>query len=117
MRKDTSTNFLNEVLLNGLCPLQQSIHIAKGRWTTAILYAIADGDNHFGTLKAKFLTISKKVLADRIMHLENNGLITKTTISEKPLKIEYNITKKGQELIEVLAPLNHWGKKWLEETT
>jgi DNA-binding HxlR family transcriptional regulator len=116
MRKDTSTNFLNEVLLNGLCPLQQSIHIATGRWTTAILFAISDGENHFGTLKAKFLTISKKVLAERIIHLESNGLMTKTTISEKPLNIEYNITKKGQELLEVLAPLNQWGEKWLSKT-
>lgn len=115
MRKETSTNFQNEVLLNGLCPLQQSIHIATGRWTTALLFSIADGKNHFGTLKTEYVTISKKVLAERINHLETNGLITRHIITEKPLNIEYKITEKGQELIEVLAPLNHWGKKWLTQ--
>jgi DNA-binding HxlR family transcriptional regulator len=114
MRKNTSTNFINEEFLNGLCPLQQSIHLVTGRWTTAILFGISTGKNHFGTLKSEFPIISKKMLADRVLHLETFGLITKKTISEKPLNIEYQVTKKGKELLEVLSPLNKWGKKWLK---
>jgi DNA-binding HxlR family transcriptional regulator len=113
MRKSTSTNFINEEFLNGLCPLQQSIHILTGRWTTAILFGISMGKNHFGTLKSEFPIISKKMLAERVLQLEIFELITKNKISEKPLNIEYKLTKKGEELLEVLSPLNNWGKKWL----
>jgi DNA-binding HxlR family transcriptional regulator len=115
MRKSNSTNSVNEAFLNGLCPLQQSIQLLKGRWTTAVLFGIADGKNHFGTLGSEFSKISKKVLADRILHLEKSNLITKNIISEKPLSIEYKLTPIGKELIDVISPLDNWGKKWLEK--
>jgi DNA-binding HxlR family transcriptional regulator len=115
MRKDTSTNSANEIFLMGLCPLQQSIHLLKGRWTAAILFGIANGKNHFGMLGSEFPKLSKKVLADRVMHLENSGLITKTCISQKPLSIKYHLTPIGKELIDVISPLDNWGKKWLEK--
>jgi DNA-binding HxlR family transcriptional regulator len=113
MRKETSTNSENEHYLNELCPLQQSIHIVVGRWTTAILFSILEGNNRFSHLQKGFSKVSKKVLAERISHLENSGIITKNIISDKPLNIEYEITQKGQELINILVPLNDWGMKWL----
>ncbi|MGL4335126.1 MAG: winged helix-turn-helix transcriptional regulator [Lactococcus garvieae] len=117
MRKNTSTNFINEEFLNGLCPLQQSIHLITGRWTTAILFGISNGKNRFGTLKSEFPIISKKMLAERVKHLETFELITKNILSEKPLNVEYQLTEKGKELLEVLFPLNDWGEKWLNNNS
>ncbi len=113
MRKEQSTNYRNEEYLNELCPVQKSMLLIEKRWTTAILFAMNEGNTRFSTLHKTMNMISKKVLAERINHLESNEMISKNILSEKPLNIEYTITKKGQELIEILTPLNNWGATWL----
>lgn len=111
MRKENSTNAINETYLKELCAVQESLNLISSRWTLAVLYAIDKGNNRFSSLQKELENISKKVLSDRVNLLCESGIIQKKIITEKPLNIEYQITKKGQELIKVLAPIKLWATK------
>jgi DNA-binding HxlR family transcriptional regulator len=56
--------------------------------------------------------ISSKTLARRLKELEKDGILERHAYNEIPPKVEYNLTKKGQELVESIFNLIHWMIKW-----
>jgi DNA-binding HxlR family transcriptional regulator len=56
--------------------------------------------------------ISSKTLARRLKELERDGILERHAYNEIPPKIEYKLTKKGQELVESIFNLIHWMIKW-----
>lgn len=115
MKKENSTNSINEAYLKEMCAVQQSLNLIGSRWTLAVLYSIDRGSDRFSTLQKELPNISKKVLSDRVNLLIENEIIQKEIVTKKPLNIAYKVTNKGQELIEVLAPIKLWAKKTLND--
>ena len=56
--------------------------------------------------------ISSKTLARRLKELERDGILERHAYNEIPPKVEYKLTKKGQELVESIINLIHWMIKW-----
>ncbi|MCE9652761.1 MAG: helix-turn-helix transcriptional regulator [Nitrosarchaeum sp.] len=56
--------------------------------------------------------ISSKTLATRLSELVSEGILERRTFTEIPPRVEYNLTKKGQELIESITDLLEWMQKW-----
>ena len=56
--------------------------------------------------------ISSKTLARRLKELERDGILERHAYNEIPPKVEYKLTKKGQELVESIFNLIHWMLKW-----
>lgn len=56
--------------------------------------------------------ISSKTLASRLRDLEKNGVLERHAYNEIPPRVEYTLTRKGQELITSMINLLHWMKKW-----
>ncbi|MEO9320763.1 MAG: helix-turn-helix domain-containing protein [Nitrososphaera sp.] len=56
--------------------------------------------------------ISSKTLAVRLKELERGGVLERKAYSEIPPRVEYNLTPKGQELVESLVGLLEWMRKW-----
>ncbi len=56
--------------------------------------------------------ISSKTLSTRLSELVSEGILTRETFAEVPPRVEYRLTQKGQELIESIADLLNWMKKW-----
>jgi DNA-binding HxlR family transcriptional regulator len=56
--------------------------------------------------------ISSKTLARRLKELERDGILERRAYNEIPPKVEYKLTKKGQELVESIFNLIHWMIKW-----
>ena len=56
--------------------------------------------------------ISSKTLARRLKELESDGILERHAYNEIPPKVEYKLTKKGQELVESIFNLIHWMIKW-----
>ena len=51
--------------------------------------------------------ISSKTLARRLKELEKDGILERHAYNEIPPKVEYKLTKKGQELVESIFNLIH----------
>jgi len=56
--------------------------------------------------------ISSKTLATRLKELEKSGILERLSYNEMPPRVEYNLTRKGQELVESVIDLLQWMKKW-----
>ena len=55
-------------------------------------------------------------LSQRLDDLEQQGIITKQSFAEVPPRIEYTLTKKGQDLIPVLEAMAAWGDRYAKES-
>lgn len=55
---------------------------------------------------------SSKTLAARLKELESVGILERRAYNEIPPRVEYRLTKKGQELVESIINLLEWMRKW-----
>ena len=55
---------------------------------------------------------SSKTLARRLKELEKGGILKRHAYNEIPPRVEYNLTAKGQELVESIINLLQWMRKW-----
>lgn len=101
-RKTNSTNYLNQSFLENKCPLNELIFFLSKRWTTDILFCIEEGNNRFSGIKEELKHISDHILSDRLKLLEKEGLISKRYFNMVPPKVEYSLTKWGEELSNLL---------------
>ena len=54
---------------------------------------------------------SSKTLAIRLKELEKGGILERHAYNEIPPRVEYNLTNKGQELVESVINLLRWMRK------
>ncbi len=115
MRKENSTNSINERFLFQVCELNSAISIISGRWKSQIVYSISQGNNRFHLLQKELPNISETVLARQLKELETHAILMKTKIPNTvPVGIEYILTNKGNDLVPILERLCDWGKLYSE---
>lgn len=111
MRKETSTNAINEQFLFQVCELNSAIAMISGRWKSQIVYSISKGNNRFHLLKRELPNISEQVLGRQLKELETHAILVKREIPDTvPVGIEYLLTSKGNDLVPILENLCNWGK-------
>jgi DNA-binding HxlR family transcriptional regulator len=83
------------------------------RWSLLILKNLnAKESIRFNELKRVISGISSTVLADRLLELEREGLVTKKIYPEIPPRVEYSLTSRAKELGIVLSSLGNWARRW-----
>ena len=82
------------------------------RWTAAIIYSLFHGLNRFTDLINAIPGVSSRMLTERLKKLESEGIIERSVYAETPVRIEYELTKKGLALREVFIALSKWAIKW-----
>ena len=105
-----TTNFTPKFINNPLnCPVTRAMSIIGGKWKPIILNCIGEKKIRFGKLNQIIPSISNKVLASELKELEVYGLIKRTEFTEMPPRVEYELTKVGKSLIQILHELANWG--------
>ncbi len=66
----------------------------------------------FNELKKRLGSISATSLTDRLKELEQRGIVQRRVYPETPPRVEYSLTKKGQELHALLLQLADWVIRW-----
>ena len=83
------------------------------RWSLLILKNLNSKESiRFNELKRLISGISSTVLADRLLELEREGLVTKKIYPEIPPRVEYSLTSRAKELGIVLNSLGNWVRRW-----
>jgi DNA-binding HxlR family transcriptional regulator len=83
------------------------------RWSLLILKNLNGKESiRFNELKRAISGISSTVLADRLLELEREGLVTKKIYPEIPPRVEYSLTSRAKELGIVLSSLGNWARRW-----
>ena len=98
------------------CTVYKTIDLVAKRWSMVILLEIhrgGGGPKRFTEIKNGLCDITPKVLSQRLRELEKAGLLTKEVdASQVPIKTEYDLTRSGEELIEVIKQFKCWALKW-----
>jgi hypothetical protein len=56
--------------------------------------------------------IPTNILADRLKRMVEYGIATSTPYSERPLRLEYSLTEKGEGLRPVILEMVEWGVRY-----
>jgi len=92
------------------CPIERSMRMIGGKWTASVLWHLKDGPVRFNELSRLLTGASKKILSQRLSEMEENGLITRHVISEKPIAVTYEISPFGQSVLGILEDLKSWAE-------
>jgi DNA-binding HxlR family transcriptional regulator len=104
-----TTNRIDETV----CPIARTAEIISGKWTLLIIRDLASGVKRFNQLERSLHGISPKTLSERLRSLEEEGIITRQTFAEVPPRVEYSLTEKGRDLVDVIESMRSYGKRWL----
>ncbi|WP_088188258.1 helix-turn-helix domain-containing protein [Desulfosporosinus sp. FKA] len=97
-----------------LCPkFESAFELIGKRWTGLIIRVLQTGPKRFKDLTEIIANVSGKVLTERLKELESEGIICREVYPEMPVRIEYSLSPKGEDLIPVFNELQKWAIKWV----
>ena len=96
-------------------PLTVTATILGKKWHPLIVSVLLEaGALGFNELKERVQGISDKVLSESLDDLEERGLVDRTVIDDKPVRVEYSLTEWGEQLELVVTAMDEWGTRYLE---
>jgi DNA-binding HxlR family transcriptional regulator len=94
------------------CPINFGLEIFGDKWTLLILRDILlVGKRSFMEFQASEEKIASNILSERLVRLEDAGLVRRYGVSEDARQIHYLPTEAGRKLMPVLVELAYWGAK------
>ena len=109
MRKNTSTNALNQRQIHDTCGMAYSLGIIGGRWKPAILCRLLFGPMRYGELKKSIEGISERMLVAQLRELEKDQIVQRHVFPEVPPRVEYELTPLGHSMKPMLKAMSDWG--------
>jgi DNA-binding HxlR family transcriptional regulator len=82
--------------------VRRAAGLLEGRWTVSILWATSEGATRFNELKQAVGEIPPRTLAQRLVDLEQAGLLERNVIDARPPRVEYRLTEEGRRLKHVV---------------
>ena len=92
-------------------PLADALARVGDRWTLLIVEALLQGPRRFNELIDDLPGIAPNVLSQRLKHLEHEALVVARPYSERPPRLDYELTGVGKELAGALRLLAQWGAR------
>jgi DNA-binding HxlR family transcriptional regulator len=96
-----------------ICGVELTAKLVGDKWTLLIIRDLAEGCKRFSHLQKSVTGISPRTLSDRLVGLEQAGLITREAFAEVPPRVEYRLTEMGVGLIPVIQSMREYGQQWL----
>lgn len=78
--------------------------VISSRWMLQILHML-DTPKRFGDIQCDLEGLSRGVLAAQLQELRQMGLLSQYKYTCFPPRVEYQITAKGQGLLEILVQM------------
>ena len=95
---------------------QRAAALIARRWVPQVIYAMQPGPCRYTDLKLAIPNISDAVLSERLKELETAEIVSRTVEPSTPVRIEYALTPRGEQLAAVLGELQVWAERWARET-
>ncbi len=94
------------------CPIDNTFKIIGKKFTIHIIRnMVMRGQTRFNQFLDSIENTNPKTLSARLKEMEKNGLITRTLHDETPIRIEYNLTKKGEDLQGIIDQMAAFSMK------
>ena len=76
------------------------------RWILAIVYASHGGAIRFNEFKRVLEGIPPRTLAQRLVDLEEEGILERVVLDARPPRVEYRLTERGLHLRTLVQALD-----------
>ncbi|MEK4425290.1 winged helix-turn-helix transcriptional regulator [Solibacillus sp. FSL K6-1523] len=83
------------------------------KWMCLIIHSLMEEPKRFSEINAIIPELSKRMLTERMKELEEFGVVLRNVITERPIRTEYSLTRKGHDLGLSLRTVENWAEKWL----
>lgn len=91
------------------CGIAHALDILGERWTLLIVRELLSGPKRYKDLLSLLNGIGTNLLAQRLKHLEEQGLATRTHLPPPASTDAYVLTDEGRTLEPILLDLARWG--------
>ncbi len=96
--------------------MARALEIVGERWTILILRDAFLGVSRFDDFQ-RSLGVARNVLQTRLRRLVDEGLMERRRYQERPVRYEYRLTERGEDLWPVLLALKQWGERHQDGAT
>lgn len=94
---------------SNFCPdFHRAVELIGRRWSGSIVRELLAGACRFTELHDAIPDISDRMLCERLRELEAEGIVARREHAEAPVRVEYQLTDKGQALKTVFAAIGDW---------
>ncbi len=90
--------------------IAQAMKIIGNKWTALILRDLFIGPQRFCQLEKSIPEINPRILSQRLIQLESEGIIKSELINPAIIRKEYSLTQKGRDLLPILKQMAIWGE-------
>lgn len=89
--------------------INDTLNVFNGKWKLPIIGSLLYGKKRFKELEREVTGITPRMLSKELKDLEMNGVVKRTVYDTIPVTVEYELTKSGQQLQNVLDQMIEWG--------
>ena len=92
------------------CPSRVLLARIGEKWCALALVELELGSRRFGELQRRLQGVSQKMLTQTLRNLEQDGLISRTLVCDRPIQVSYALTERGRSLAPILRTLKEWAR-------
>jgi DNA-binding HxlR family transcriptional regulator len=100
---------------DGRCRVREILDRVGDKWSLFIIFRLRDGPQRFTALKRSVDGISQRMLTVTLRGLERDGIISRTMYPVMPPRVDYELTKMGQSLLDAVGSLMAWADAHLDD--
>lgn len=89
--------------------INDTLNVFNGKWKLPIIGSLLYGKKRFKELEREVVGITPRMLSKELKDLEMNGVVRRTVYDTIPVTVEYELTKSGMQLRNVLDGMIEWG--------
>ena len=93
------------------CAIEKGMRLIGGKWKGSIIYHLKDEPVRFNDLARMLGGASKKMVDQRLKELENEGMVLRKVLSDRPIAVTYELTDFGRSALKILDDLRVWSEK------
>jgi DNA-binding HxlR family transcriptional regulator len=99
-------------LIEKLGHLDKALSVVGKKYNLQIIDCINNNKNRagFNLILKEVQSCNPRILSMRLKELEQNKLITKSIVLGTPVKTEYSLTGKAEDLMPIIDSLKKWAK-------
>ncbi|MFB4294175.1 winged helix-turn-helix transcriptional regulator [Nonomuraea sp. ATR24] len=97
---------------DAVCAIAQGAAVVGEWWSLLLVREVIRGRRRFDDLHTE-LGISRRVLAERLKHLLDHGVLERRPYQQRPTRYEYHLTDAGRALAPVLIGLQDWADRFV----
>jgi DNA-binding HxlR family transcriptional regulator len=89
--------------------INDTLNVLQGKWKLPIIGSLLFGKKRFKEIEREIPKITPRMLSKELKELEINGIVTRTVYNTIPVSVEYELTKSGSSLDDVMDAMIKWG--------